>query len=85
MQDAPVLTQAEREAYIDRCPEGVRKLFRGWLQGTHDLDGTPVEEEAVSRLERSGVGIGHFLGAAILMVAPSLRPQNRPGNDWGPR
>ena len=43
---APPLTQAEREALIARCPELQQPAFRGWLEGTHDLDGTPVLEVA---------------------------------------
>lgn len=44
MQDvAPPLSEAEREAYIKRCPELQQPLFRGWLEGTHELDGDLVE------------------------------------------
>jgi hypothetical protein len=45
----PILSDAEREAYIARCPEPVNKFFRGWLEGTHDLDGTPVLLEEVAK------------------------------------
>ena len=47
MQDvAPPLTRDEREAYIKRCPVGVRRFFRGWLEGTHQLDGDLIEVAA---------------------------------------
>lgn len=82
MQDvAPPLSEAEREAYISRCPDGVRRLFRGWLEGTHHLDGDPVEVPNSGRRERVGVFIGHRLGAALLFFAPSLRP----GVEWTKR
>lgn len=43
MYDAPPLTEAEREALIDRVPEQQQPLFRGWLEGTHELDGDLIE------------------------------------------
>jgi hypothetical protein len=90
MYDAPELSVAEREALIKRCPEQQRRLFRGWLEGTHMLDGDLVvldspRSRLADRLVRVGVGIGHVLGAVLLVFAPSLRPQHRAGNDWGPR
>ena len=47
MYDAPELSAADREAYIARCPEQQRQLFRGWLEGTHRLDGDLVEATAL--------------------------------------
>lgn len=43
MYDAPNLSAKEREAYIARCPEPQRPLFRGWLEGTHQLDGDLIQ------------------------------------------
>lgn len=42
MYEAPELSAVEREAYIERCPDQQKPLFRGWLEGTHKLDGDLV-------------------------------------------
>jgi hypothetical protein len=49
MLDAPVMTEAEQEEYIARVPEAQRWAVRGWLKGTHDLDGTPRVPVAVGQ------------------------------------
>jgi len=46
MDDAPDLSATEREALIERCPPVHQPLFRGWLEGTHELDGDLVEVTA---------------------------------------
>jgi len=46
MEAAPILTEDERNIAIARCPEVQRPLFTGWLDGTHELDGTPIEVAA---------------------------------------
>lgn len=46
---APHMTEAEKKDLIARCPEGQRWAFGGWLNGTHDLDGTPRVREAVGQ------------------------------------
>lgn len=47
MEAPPDLTKRERDALVARCPEKQQPLFLGWLNGTHDLDGT-LKEVAVS-------------------------------------
>lgn len=49
MEPAPNLTEVEKAAAIARCPDNVRPLFTGWLNGTHELDGTPRVQEAVGQ------------------------------------
>jgi hypothetical protein len=50
---APELTIAERDAYTARCPEEQRWAFRGWLDGTHELDGSRIEPATI--LPRRGI------------------------------
>lgn len=47
MQAAADLTEAEREALIERCPEQQRWAFRGWLEGRRDLAGDLLSDEGV--------------------------------------
>jgi hypothetical protein len=42
--DAPVLTQAERDAAIAKCPEEQHWAFIGWLDGKRDLAGDLIGE-----------------------------------------
>lgn len=46
MQPPRNLTEAERDALVDRVPEVSQPLFRGWLDGTHQLDGDLIEVAA---------------------------------------
>lgn len=48
MQDAPPdLSEAEVDDLVARVPELVQRPFRGWLEGTHNLDGE-LKEVAVA-------------------------------------
>ena len=40
---APDITNIERDALVERCPEALRWAFAGWLKGTHELDGDLIE------------------------------------------
>jgi len=40
---APDLTKTERDRLIEKCPPQQRPLFAGWLNGTHELNGDPIE------------------------------------------
>lgn len=50
---APEITRAERDRLVARCPESQRWAFAGWLDGTHELDGslvTPPSKDAASEV-----------------------------------
>lgn len=55
MLAAPELTRTEREQAIARCPEEHHWAFVGWLNGTHELDGSRIEPatSATNRIEAS--------------------------------
>lgn len=54
---APELTSTERELAIAKCPNDLHWAFVGWLDGTHELDGSviPPAERAQRALEQTPV------------------------------